>query len=218
VRLLNKVPEGADRAYELESVARTAREYQEKQVKAEAHLAVLRRKLALLQSEPEAMFLPLGTHVRVNGKGQYPTTVDSGRSAIFAPGTEGVVARLNSDSEYGIAVAVVGPYLTEGGDQMNASDTRPHVVHFDREQLDVVAYGALPDGSPSESYGFSPTYEMDDGDEVTEEMVILSNGLYWRFQKNEMERGRVELSCAYESLDDLPGTLQPLVGSAGLRM
>lgn len=217
VRLLSKIPEGEDRSYEIEAVARTAKEYEEKRAKADAHLAVLQRKLALLQAEPQSVFLPLGTHVRVNGKGQYPTTGDPYRSAIFAAGTEGVVARLNSDSEYGIAVAVVGPYLTEGGDEMNASDTRPHVVHFDREQLDVIAYGSLPDGSPSEAFGYTPTHEMDD-DEMTEEMVILSNGLYWWFQKTELERGRVEMTCAYESLEDMPGTLRPLVESVGLRM
>lgn len=217
VRLLSKVPEGEDRSYETEDVARTAREYEEKKAKADAHLAVLQRKLALLKTEPQSVFLPLGTHVRVNGKGQYTSTGNPYRSAVFAPGTEGVVARLNSDSEYGIAVAVVGPYRTEGGDEMNASDTRPHVVHFDREQLDVVAYGVLPDGSPSEAYGFSPTYEMDDG-QLTEEMVILSNGLFWWFRKTELERGRIELTKAYESLDDMPGTIRPLVESAGLRM
>ncbi len=216
-RLLGKAAEGKDREYEMRSVARSTKEYKEKSAKSEAHLVALQLKLARLQSEPHSMFLPLGTHVRVTGKGQYTTISDFHRMGVFSPGTEGVVARLNSDSEYGIAVAVVGPYTTEGGDEMNSSDTRPHVVHFDRDQLEVVAYGQLPDGSPSMAYGFAPTYEMDD-DELTEEMILLSKGLYWRFDKSNMERGRVELRCAYDSLDDLPGTLRPLEEVAGLRM
>lgn len=216
-RILSRVPEGEDRKSELEFVARSAREYEEKSAKSEAHLVALQRKLALLQSEPHSMFLPLGTHVRVTGKGQYTTISDFHRMGVFSPGTEGVVARLNSDSEYGIAVAVVGSYTTEGGDEMNASDTRPHIVHFDRDQLELVAYGQLPDGSPSMAYGFAPTYEMDD-DELTAEMILLSNGLYWRFDKSNMERGRVELRRAYESLDDVPGRLRPLAEASGLRM
>jgi hypothetical protein len=216
-RLLSKAAEGEDREYELKNVARSTLEYEEKKAKSEAHLAALQQKLAGLQTEPHSMFLPLGTHVRVTGQGNYTTISDFHRMGVFAPGTEGVVARLNSDSEYGIAVAVVGPYVTDSGSEMNASDTRPHVVHFDRDQLEVVAYGLLPDGSPSKAYGFAPTYEMDD-DELTEEMILSSNGLYWRFDKSNVERGRVELRCAYESLDDVPGTLRPLEEEAGLRM
>jgi len=216
-RLLSKASEREDRSYELKDVARKTREYAEKKARSDAHIAALQRKLALLQSEPHSMFLPLGTHVRITGNGQYTTTGDHHRLGIFSPGTEGVVARLNSDSEYGVAVAVVGPYVTESGDKMNASDTRPHIVHFDREQLDVVAYGLLPDGSPSKAYGFAPTHEMD-GDELTEEMILLSNGLYWHFDRSNMERGRVELRCAYECLDDVPGPLRPLEEEVGLRM
>lgn len=216
-RLLSKAVDNTERDYELQDVARSKVEYEEKCAKSEAHLTALHRKLALLQNEPHTMFLPLGTHVRVTGKGRYPTISDFNRVGVFVPGTEGVVARLNSDSEYGVAVAVVGRYETESGDVMNSSDTRPHVVHFDRDQLEVVAYGQLPDGSPSMEYGFAPTYEMDD-DELIKEMILFSNGLYWRFDKSEMERGRVELRRAYDSLDDVPGTLRPLVEASAHRM
>jgi hypothetical protein len=210
-----ELPDEKARAASTQVAARHAKEYEEKQVKATAHLTALHRKLSILQTDPERMFLPLGAHVRITGDGRYQSTVDDIRSGVFAVGTEGVVVRLNSDAEYGVAVAVVAPFVTERGDRLNASETRPHVVSFDPEQLEIIAFGRLPDGSASQSFGFTATHISDDGDE---EMVIESNGRFWQFEEDASERGRLEASGAYESLDDIDDTLRPLSDEPGVKM
>lgn len=214
-RILSRAPE--DARAEDEKYAREAEsDYTEKRRIADIHLNVLNRKKELIASDPKQLFLPLGTHVRINGKGQYQPVTSSFASEVFGEGTEGVVARLNSDSEYPIAVAVVGPYLTSSKTKMNASENRPHITHFDLEQLDVIAPALLPDGSSSDAYGFTATHICEDDD--SEEMILEAKGMFWRFKIGWEERDRVELDKAAATLEELDDSLTPINGTSTFKL
>jgi hypothetical protein len=211
-RILSRASD-SERPAEEEYAREAADQYAEHKKIADLHLSVLSKKKELIATNPEQLFLPLGTHVRINGRGLYENT--AGDRGVAGEGTEGVVSRLNSSSEYPIRVAFVGPYRTSSGDAMNASESKPHEFQYDREQIDVVAPGLLPDGSPASSYGFTATHICEDND--TEEMIIEARGLFWRFQAGWEERGRIELDKAAASLEDLDDSLKPISSQVSFR-
>lgn len=82
--------------------------------KCEQHLAAFKRKIAALDANPEASFLPLGTVVRFVGVPDYESSfsLSDDRKSYPVAGSIGVVTGLNRKGEYSICVSMRNEYKT----------------------------------------------------------------------------------------------------------
>lgn len=184
------------------------------------HREALEDKLETLARDPQSMFLPLGTIVRLTGELGYETSDGSHRirGAYPADDTTGVVIRLNSESEWPIAVAFRKNFVDCHGDEWRPSDHRFHTHHFDISSLEVVGHGLLPNGEAYSGYGYVATHyaDSDDSEERDTEMVLEADGFYWRF--TEYGNPKVlEATSAYEDIGQLDFMEDPIEPAGGMK-
>jgi hypothetical protein len=185
------------------------------------HKAALMKKLEVLESDPKSLFLPLGTVVRFTGEIGYATSDDFQpmRGAYPVDGTPGVVVRLNSDSEWPIAVAWRRKFKDAHGDVWTPSNDRFITHHFDLGSLEVVQPGYLPNGEEMESFGYVATHhrERDKVDGRETEMVIEADGFFWRF----IEYGNpkvLEAGTAYKDISEMSWLLDPIESASSFKI
>jgi hypothetical protein len=185
------------------------------------HRAALKEKLEKIASDPKSLFLPLGTVVKFTGDMGYETSdqFPAMRGAYPIDGTPGVVIRLNSDSEWPIAVAFRRKFKDANGDTWTPSEDRLITHHFDLSSLEVVGPGFLPNGDEMEEFGYVATHrvEEDSLNERGTEMIIEADGFFWRF----IEYGDpkvLEAGTAHKHLNDFSWVLDPINPSTGPRI
>lgn len=168
-----------------------------------AHLDVLNRKMERLFSDPESMFLPLGTVVRFTGEGQYElsTSYTDNRKSYPVAGTIGVITGLKREGEFSLGVSVRDEFRDGWGNTMYPDYESIPTYRVDPDMLEVLSYGTFPDGSECHSYGWTPTHETDDRrDDERREMIIEANGYFWRL--HHFEGRGVECLMAHEDMTE----------------
>ena len=169
---------------------------------AASHLEALNAKLEQLDIDPEQVFLPIGTIVRIIGVPEYRdvTRLGDDRKSYPCAGSVGVVVSLHSTNDLSIGVAFRDEYNDGWGDTYYPSEGRVPTYRVEREMLEVVGYSLLPNGSEYDGYGYEPTHERKDKNDERPEMILEGAGYFWRFHDFGGSHG-VELLQAHENLE-----------------
>lgn len=152
----------------------------------EAHAAVLRAKVERLETDPQSMFLPLGTVVRFTDVPTYENSLSYGDTNKSYPlaGAVGVVTRLNGRGEYPIAVSLRRPFKDGWDQEWDPDYDRFPTFLVDPDKVKVVGPGMLPGGRPCDGFGYVPTHHRL-GTKITgdrdDEMIVEADGFFWRF-------------------------------------
>lgn len=158
------------------------RDQQARMLAMQEHVARGEDVLQRLADDPESLLLPLGATVRIQ-----PFEMLPGDWPLPIAGTTGVV--VGYSELYGRPNIVAFPHdvvETSGKtvcfDQNEAN--RYHQVNYLPEELDVIAYGQLVDGTPVDRPGWWPTHSHHEKDSIlyNESMVVRAEGRLWRIQ------------------------------------
>jgi hypothetical protein len=130
-----------------------------------AHKQALLSKIATLQNDPETCFLPIGTVVSFV---RVPTYADGlspsdDRKSYPVEGSVGVVTRIRQKGEYALGVSMRKPFRDGWNSEYDPDYDRMPTYKVDRDMLDVVGYGLLPNGEEYRGFGFQATYARQDG-------------------------------------------------------
>jgi len=160
-------------------LALIATEYQELSDK----VAELRRRLASFKKNPARSFVPLGAVVVITS---VPTGADHGYPVV---GSKGIVSGFNKDNSAHIRVSFPDGCTTQWniGEASGTEDWLPcedseyndRIMTFYamKNNIRVVGYGTLPDGSVNKDNTFVPNCKLDRN---SPEMIIKSMGWYVR--------------------------------------
>jgi hypothetical protein len=202
-RILATNPPAAERAEIEHFIAQDRLNKADKFTELAEHEAAIRAKIARLESNPEAEFLPIGTVVRfldVPGYADGLSYVD-GRKSYPVQGSVGVVSGLKHTGEFPIAVSMLREYKDGWGQIGSGYEDSLPTYRVDRERVEVIGYGLLPNGEESKSYGYVPTHHRKQTSKYDSdtEMILEADGHFWRFHDFGGTQG-VEALQAYENL------------------
>lgn len=174
--------------------------------KAQRSITALQHKVTALQSKPHEVFLPLGAVVRFAVR---PDT----KNALSYPanGTVGVVTGLGRGNEFPIRVSLRNTFQDGYGTYHDPSYDRMPTFMIDREDLELVGYGAYPDGSPCEDFFLRPTHGRTE-DRISNrefETIIEADGYFWRLHDFGGNQG-IEALQAYEDVAEMTWVTGPL--------
>lgn len=149
------------------------------------HIEALKDKLFTLETEPESHFLPIGTVVKFTGVPEYEDSLalSDERKSYPVPGSVGVVTGLRCQGEQALWVSMRRPFKDGWKSSCTPTEDRMATYRVDREMLEVVSFGKLPDGTDHKGYGWIPTHFGGLGDDSEDEleMILEADGYYWRF-------------------------------------
>lgn len=170
---------------------------------AASHLEALNTKLEQLDIDPEQVFLPIGTIVRIIGVPEYKdvTRLGDDRKSYPLAGSVGVVVSLHSWNDLSIGVAFRSEFKDGWGDTHCPGYDRVPTYRVEREMLEIVGYSLLPDGSEYKGYGYEQTHERKDGDEERPEMILEGAGYFWRLHDFGGTQG-IELLQAQDNMEE----------------
>ncbi|MFC4236095.1 hypothetical protein ACFOY8_12730 [Thalassospira xianhensis] len=160
-------------------------------------------KIQRLNEDPLSMFLPLGTIVQFTDVGCFNASLtgrDVGKS-YPAPGTVGVVTRLNHNSERSIGISIGRPFDDGAISHYEVKASSFPTYMADPEQLKVIGNGRLPGNRQCAEYGFVPTHMV--GENL--EMIIEADGLLWRIHDFGAAQGVAALSTI-TNMSEMPDT------------
>ncbi|WP_315920958.1 hypothetical protein [Mesorhizobium sp. SP-1A] len=168
-----------------------------------AHLEALNEKLEQLETDPEQVFLPIGTIVRIIGVPKYKdvTRLGDDRKSYPLAGSVGVVVSLHSRNDLSIGVAFRSEFKDGWGDAYCPGYDRVPTYRVEREMLEIVGYSLLPDGSEYKGYGYEQTHERKDGNEERPEMILEGAGYFWRLHDFGGTQG-IELLQAQDNMEE----------------
>jgi len=135
-----------------------------------------------LRDDPESLLLPLGTSVRI-----LPFEMLPGDWSLPVAGTTGVVVGYSTLYGRPNVVAFPQDVAETNGDTVLFDEEEAnsyHQVNYLPEELEVIAYGQLEDGTPVERSGWWPTHSYDARGSIlyNESMVVRADGRLWRIQ------------------------------------
>jgi hypothetical protein len=178
------------------------------------HMGVLEAKLRRLANEPRSMFLPLGTLVRFRDVAHYTASdsVFKASETYPASGTLAVVTGLRLSGEYPIAVSICWPFRDGYGTQWEPEEDRLMTYFVDPESVEVVGYATFPDGREFRGFCFTPTHKhkQQTGTNREVEMLLLSNGYYWRLHDFGGRQGIEALSATTDVVRTMPWIEGPI--------
>lgn len=179
-----------------------------------AHKEALIGKIAALENDPESCFLPIGTVVSFVGVPPYADglSLSDDRKSYPVEGSVGVVTRIRQKGEYALGVSMRKPFRDGWNSEYDPDYDRMPTYRVDRDMLDVVGYGLLPNGEEYRGYGFQATYarEEDAGDHEKAEMILEADGHFWRFHDFGGEQS-IEALQAFDDLSDMSWLGAPLL-------
>nr|WP_250807458.1 hypothetical protein [Neorhizobium tomejilense] len=180
-------------------------ELEEKIAASELHIEAIKAKIDVLSKQPVDLMLPIGTVVRFVGVPAYANSLalTDDRKSYPVAGTVGVVTRLHRSDEYPLGVSVRDTYEDGYGDRYYPDCDRFPTFRADVGMFEVIGYGLLPDGEEYRGYGFHQTHVGSlRGDTPKPEMVLESNGHFWRFHDFKGTQS-IEALQAYESMEEM---------------
>jgi 8-oxo-dGTP diphosphatase len=135
-----------------------------------------------LGEDPLSLLLPLGTSVRIR-----PFETTPGAWPLPVAGTTGVVVGYSSVYGRPNVVAFPQDVVETGGDTVLFDEeeaNRYHQVNYLPEELEILSYGQLVDGTPVDRPGWWPTHSHHDKESIlySESMVVRADGRLWRIQ------------------------------------
>lgn len=170
-----------------------------------AHLEALNVKLEQLDIDPEQVFLPIGTIVRIIGVPEYcdMTRLSDDRKSYPCAGSVGVVVSLHSSNDLSIGVAFRDEYKDGWGSTYYPDYDRVPTYRVEREMLEVVGYSLLPDGSEYKGYGYEQTHcrNAKFGRDDKPEMILEGVGYFWRLHDFGGTQG-IELLQAQDNMEE----------------
>ncbi|MCS4089788.1 hypothetical protein [Rhizobium sp. BK176] len=176
-----------------------------------AHKQALIGKIAALESDQESCFLPIGTVVSFVGVPAYEDGLALGddRQSYPVKGSVGVVTRIRQKGEYALGVSMRKPFRDGWNYAYDPDYDRMPTYKVDRDMLDVMSYGLLPNGQEYRGFGFQATHERLDGDDEKVEMVLEADGHFWRFHDFGGEQS-IEALQAFDDLSAMSWLGEPL--------
>lgn len=172
---------------------------------AASHLEALNAKLEQLDIDPEQVFLPIGTIVRIIGVPEYKdvTRLGDDRKSYPCAGSVGVVVSLHSSSDLSMGVAFRDEYKDGWGYTYCPDYDRVPTYRVEREMLEIIGYSLLPDGSEYKGYGYEQTHYRNAqfGRDDQPEMILEGAGYFWRLHDFGGAQG-IELLQAQVNMDE----------------
>ncbi|MBY3433208.1 hypothetical protein HFN89_03300 [Rhizobium laguerreae] len=179
-----------------------------------AHKEALVGKIEALRNDPGSCFLPIGTVVSFVGVPTYADglSLADDRKSYPVEGSVGVVTRIRQEGEYALGVSMRKPFQDGWNMYCEPEYDRMPTYKVDRNMLEVVGYGLLPNGDEYHGFGFQATYarrqpDLIDGD--TTEMVLEADGHFWRFHDFGGEQS-IEALQAFDDLAEMSWLGEPL--------
>lgn len=170
------------------------------------HKEALIGKIGALENDPESCFLPIGTVVSFVGVPPYADGLALGddRNSYPVEGSVGVVTRIRQQGEYALGVSMRKPFRDGWNSECDPDYDWMPTYKVDRDMLDVVGYGLLPNGDEYRGYGFLATYARQDvaDDDDRAEMVLEADGHFWRFHDFGGEQS-IEALQAFDDLSEM---------------
>ena len=139
-----------------------------------------------LRDDPQSLLLPLGTTVRIRPFEMLPDDWP-----LPVAGSTGVVVGYSTLYGRPNVVAFPQDVVETNGDTVSFDEeeaNRYHQVNYLPEELEVLTYGQLTDGTPVDRPGWWPTHSHHDRDSIlyNENMVVRAKGRLWRIQPSSL--------------------------------